>query len=165
MTIRSDHTGALPSARPETRPRQLRLVDITPDNWRSNLAVREDQTRFVANHAVLLARAYAYRAQRSRAFLVCDGDRPVGMGLYYDCPELAAYDFSQLFIDAHWQGRGYGRAAVELVLEALRRDGVFDRVVLCYVEGNDSARRLYERFGFVETDRDGDEIGMELSLS
>ncbi len=60
---------------------------------------------------------------------------------------------------------GYHPRQLALVLEALRRDGIFDRVVLCYVEGNDSARRLYERFGFVETDRDGDEIGMELSLS
>lgn len=31
-------------------------------------------------------------------------------------------------------------------------------------EGNDIARKLYEKFGFVETDRDEDEIIMELQL-
>lgn len=55
---------------------------------------------------------------------------------YHDCPELECYDLSQLFIDARHQGRGYGRAA----------------------------RKLYGQFGFVETDRDEDEIIMELTL-
>ncbi len=37
-------------------------------------------------------------------------------------------------------------------------------MILCYIEGNDSVQRLYERFGFVESDRDEDEIIMELLL-
>lgn len=141
----------------------IRLVDIGPDNWRNRLEVAEAQKRFVANSAVLLARAYAYRNQRSRAFLICEDETPVGMGLYYDLDELEVYDFSQLFIDERYQGKGYGRAAVQLVLDELRRDGKYRKVDLCYIEGNEAARRLYASFGFVETDRDEDEIGMELA--
>ena len=38
----------------------LHLEPVTPENWRSGLRVREDQRRFAADSAGLLARAYAY---------------------------------------------------------------------------------------------------------
>lgn len=142
----------------------IHLVDITPGNWRLRLNVAESQKTSVANSAVLLARAYAYREQRSRAFVIYDEETPVGMGLYYDCPEFESYDFSQFFIDERYQGRGYGKAATKLVLDVLRLDGKYNKVSLCYIEGNNTARKLYEQFGFVEIDRDEDEIIMELVL-
>ena len=70
----------------------IHLLDIDPGNWRIGLAVSEAQKPFVSDRAKLLARAYAYRARRSRAFLICADDLPVGMGLYYDEPELQSYD-------------------------------------------------------------------------
>ena len=146
----------------QTAPR-LRLEDVTPDNWRQRLEVAEEQKGLVANQAILLARAYAYRDLRSRAFFLYDEKTPVGMGLYYDCPERDGYIFSQLFIDARYQRQGYGRAAVQLVLDALKQDQKYHRVLLCYEEGNEVARRLYASFGFVETEKDEDEIIMELS--
>ena len=142
----------------------VHLVDITPDNWRLKLQVSEAQKTYVAGSAVLLARAYAYREWRSCAFVVCDDETPVGMGLYYDFPERNAYDFSQFFIDERYQGKGYGKAAAKTALEAMKQDGKYDKTVLCYIEGDEAARRLYESIGFVEIDRDEDEIIMELEL-
>ena len=84
------------------------------------------------------------------------------MGLYHDEPEFDAYIFSELFIDARYQGKGYGKEATQMVLDAMKADGKYNKVVLCYLEGNEAAKRLYEKFGFVETDRDEDEIIMEL---
>ena len=142
----------------------IHLVDIDPDNWRLKLEVAESQKHYVANSAVMLARAYAYRNQRSRAFVIYDDETPVGMGLYYDLPDLECYDLSQIFIDERYQGRGYGRAATKLSLEAMKQDGKYSKVDLCYIEGNDAAKTLYESFGFIEIDRDEDEIIMELQL-
>lgn len=140
------------------------LVDITPDNWRTKLEVSKSQKQYVADKAVLLARAYAYREQRSRAFLIYVDETPVGMGLYYDLPELKCYDFSQFFIDERYQGRGYGKAATKAVLDAMKKDRKYNKVELCYVEGNEAAKKLYESFGFVEIERDEGEIIMELLL-
>ena len=140
----------------------IHFVDVDPDNWRLDLKVTQTQRNYVASSSVMLARAYAYREQRSRAFVIYDGETPVGMGMYHDCPELDAFDFSQLFIDARYQGKGYGKAATKLVLDTMRQDGKYSKVVLCNIKGNDAARKLYERFGFIETDRDEDEIIMEL---
>lgn len=142
----------------------IHLVDIDPGNWRIKLEVAEAQKHYAANSTVMLARAYAFREQRSRAFLIYDDETPVGMGIYHDCPDLDAYDLSQIFIDKRYQGRGYGKAATKLVLDAMKQDGRYSKVVLCYIEGNDAARNLYEQFGFVEIDRDEDEIIMEASL-
>ena len=142
----------------------ITLETINESNWRIPLAVSEEQKQYVANSTTILARAYAYRESGSRAFLVCANDLPVGMGLYHDEPEMEAYIFSELFIDHRYQGRGYGKAATRLVLDELRRDGKYPRVVLCYIDGNEAARKLYESFGFAETDRDEDEIIMELEL-
>ena len=142
----------------------IHLVDIDPGNWRLKLEVAESQKHYVANSSVMLARAYAYREQRSRAFVIYDDETPVGMGLYYDLPDLDCYDLSQIFIDERYQGKGYGRAATKLILDAMKQDGKYNKVDLCYIEGNDAAKNLYESFGFVEIDRDEDEIIMELNL-
>ena len=83
------------------------------------------------------------------------------MGMYHDCPDLDAFDLSQIFIDERYQGKGYGKAATKLVLDAMKQDGMYSKAVLCFIEGNDAAKNLYESFGFVEIDRDEDEIIME----
>ncbi|WP_369298315.1 N-acetyltransferase family protein [uncultured Neglectibacter sp.] len=143
----------------------LRLETAGPENWREDLRVSETQRRFVSDAMKLLARAYAYREHRSRAYVIYDGDVPVGMALYYDCEELGAYNFSQLFIDERYQGKGFGTEASQQILERMKADGRYDKVVLCYIDGNEAAKSMYEKMGFSLTgERDGDEIVMEKML-
>ncbi|MBO4235577.1 MAG: hypothetical protein J5928_03945 [Firmicutes bacterium] len=47
---------------------------------------------------------------------------------------MGTYELSQFFIDQH-QRRGYGIMAMELILEKMKEDGKFDKVELCYIEG------------------------------
>lgn len=124
------------------------LEPIGPDNWREELDVREDQRKFVSEPNKILARAYAYREERSQARLILEGGTPVGMLMWYDYPEQERYVFSQLFIDQRYQGRGLGEQAARMALDEMRADGRFPRVVLCYITGNESARSLYEKLGF-----------------
>lgn len=143
----------------------VRLEEVNPDNWRVKVKVSEEQKKYVANSSVLLARAYAYRNHGSKAFVIYNVDEPIGMALYYECEELKCYDFSQLFIDEKYQGRGFGLEATKKILEMIKSDGKYNKVVLCYIEGNEAAQRLYEKVGFKLTgERDGNEIIMELSF-
>lgn len=143
----------------------IRLNAFTPDNWRFDLHVREDQRTFVAPTAVILARAWAYRDARSRAFLICSDETPVGAALYYDDDEISCYEFSQLFIDERYQGRGYGTEAARQILHLMEQDGKYDKVELCYIQGNDAARELYEKLGFVHTGEvEENEVVMEKRL-
>ncbi|MBP3578547.1 MAG: GNAT family N-acetyltransferase [Lachnospiraceae bacterium] len=142
----------------------IHLVDIDSSNWRIPLNVSKKQEMYVANSTTILARAYAYRNSGSHALFVYEDKIPVGMVLYYDDNSLDAYIFSEIFIDEQFQGKGYGKTATQLVLNNMKKDGKFNKVVLCYIEGNDAAKNLYESFGFIEVDHDEDEIIMELIL-
>ena len=143
----------------------IRLEPIGPDNWRLELKVSKAQENFVADQVTLLARAYAYRECRSNAYVIYSDSIPVGMALYYDCDELNAYDFSQLFIDERYQRNGFGIEAARQILERMKSDGKYDKVILCYIDGNEAARNLYEKIGFHLTgERDEDEIVMEKIL-
>ena len=142
----------------------IRLEDIDEGNWRIPLRVSKAQEQYVANTTTILARAYAYRNDRSQALLIYEDDTPVGMVLYHDEDSLDAYIFSEILIDERFQGKGYGTTATKLVLDRMKEDGRYHKVVLCYIEGNDAAKKLYESFGFEEIDRDEDEIIMELEL-
>lgn len=143
----------------------VRLEKVTPENWRLGLKVSELQKRYVSDSANILARAWAYRDENSEAFVIYDDKEPIGMAMYYDIDEMGAYDFSQFFIDEKYQGKGYGFTAAKLVLEHMKKAGRFDKVVLCYIDGNDAAKNLYEKLGFHLTgDSDEDEIIMEMSF-
>ena len=143
----------------------IHLEEITPDNWREELKVSKEQERYVSDAMKILARAYAFRNQRSYACIIYEEGEPIGMALYYDCDELQAYDFSQLFIDERYQGRGYGKMAAKLILDRMRKDGKYSEVVLCYIEGNKAAKEMYEKLGFYHTgEADEDEIVMRKKL-
>ena len=143
----------------------IRLETINPDNWRLSLKVSDAQKSFVADSATMLARAYAYRESRSKAYVIYNDTLPVGMALYYDCAELNAYDLSQLFIDERYQGNGFGIEATKQILDKMKSDSKYDKVILCYIDGNEAARNMYEKLGFTLTgDRDEDEIIMEKAL-
>lgn len=143
----------------------IRLEEVNPDNWRLGLKVSEAQKHFVAYDMLLLARAYAYRESRSNAYIIYNDDIPVGMALYYDCDELNAYDFSQIFIDERYQRRGFGIEASRQILEIMKSDGKYDKVDLCYIDGNEAAEKMYKKLGFYHTgDCYGDEIVMEKML-
>ena len=142
----------------------VHLVDIDNEVGQTDLEVNEDQQSYVCTSLVMLGRAWLHRKLRPRVFNVYDDETAVGMGMYLDDPEKNAYGFCQLFIDKHYQGKGYGKAAVGLVLAAMKEEGKYPKVSMCYVEGIDASRKLVERFGFVEVSHPWDEIFMERTL-
>ncbi len=143
----------------------IKLATIDPDNWRLDLKVSEEQKGLVSDSMKLLARAYAYRKSRSNAVVIYNDSIPVGMALYYDCDEIDAYDFSQLFIDERYQGNGFGIEAAKQILNEMKNDGKYDKVILCYIDGNEVAKNMYEKLGFHLTGEcDGNEVVIEKAL-
>ncbi|HSH89306.1 MAG TPA: GNAT family N-acetyltransferase [Ramlibacter sp.] len=77
-------------------------------------------------------------------------------------PEIGVW---RLMIDARFQGRGIGRAALLLVIEHARRKGLFKTLQLSYVPGPGCPEPFYLGLGFQHTGRmDGIEKVMELPL-
>lgn len=122
----------------------IHLEDIDVSNWREKLTVCHEQKDFVAEPSKIMARAYAYRNYRSILKMIYNDDTPVGMILFYDYPDLNGYDLSQLLIDKQYQKKGYGTEAVKLALQLMKNDGKYNKVFLCYIEGNEAAKNMYK---------------------
>ncbi|WP_406242406.1 GNAT family N-acetyltransferase [Tissierella carlieri] len=146
----------------------IHLEEVTPDNWRmvNELRVSKDQESFVSPNVRILARAYVYRDEVSEALIICNDDEMVGLLLYREW-QSNCYILDQFMIDEGFQGMGYARAALELILNRMKEHGKYNRVKLCYCKGNEVAVNLFTSIGFYHTyeeDEDDDEIIMALDF-
>lgn len=131
-----------------------------------DLKLGEGQDKFVSHPIRSLAQAYVYYKQCT-PFAVCLGSEVVGYVMVIYDDDEAAYNIWHLMIDKAHQGKGYGRAAMELALAYIRAKpfGDSNRVLLTVSPGNRVACGLYRSLGFSETGRsDEDEIEMGLSF-
>ena len=146
----------------------ITLRAITEENFIDafNLKLAPGQERFVSHPVRSLAQAYVYREQ-CQPFGIYEGDTMVGyvMVIYdYDIPE---YDIWHMIIDESYQRRGYGSAALDLVLDYIKTKpfGSSNRVTLTCNKDNIQALKLYKSKGFTETGaEDEDEIELSLTL-
>jgi diamine N-acetyltransferase len=146
----------------------VELRPIAEDNFVDafNLRLAPDQEGLVSHPIRSLAQAYVYRDQ-CQPFGIYATGKMVGyvMVIYdYDVPE---YDIWHMVIDEAEQGRGYGSAALDRVIDYIRTKpfGSSDRVALTCNKENPIALRLYERQGFSPTGwEDEDEIELSLGL-
>ena len=132
----------------------IRLVEIDERNFFRvrQLKVGEDQQRFLDSPLGILARGYVYRAQRARVLTAEKDGEIVGLMLVKDMDEEpACYDLQQFMIDGRFQGRGYGAAALGLLLELLRQEKKYDDVEVCVHRENAAALALFTGAGFVDT--------------
>ena len=132
----------------------LREIDRENAGRVIRLRVRADQRGFVAANGGSLGEAHAYVEAWVRAVYL--GDEPVGFVMLYDEtqrdevpaePELAVW---RLMVDARWQGRGVGEAAMALVIAHARSRGARE-LVLSYVPGPGCPEPFYRKLGFEPT--------------
>ena len=144
----------------------INLRKITEENFIDafNLMLASGQERFVSHPIRSLAQAYVYREQ-CQPFGIYDDDSMVGYVMVIYDHDILEYDIWHMMIDGSKQGRGYGSAALDRVLDYIRTRpfGSSDRVTLtCHVD-NIPALHLYREKGFTETGAE-DEDEIELSM-
>tara|TARA_R110000772_G_scaffold268667_1_gene397229 strand:- start:48223 stop:48645 length:423 start_codon:yes stop_codon:yes gene_type:complete len=133
------------------------------------LAVADDQNRFVAPNAWSLGQALFSPEAWYRA-IYCE-EEPVGFVMLSDQsrvvpvledPKVEVWRF---MVDAKHQHKGIGRAAMRLIIEHVRRRGLFRELGISYVPGEGSPEQFYRSLGFRPTGEVEDgEIVMTLSL-
>ena len=121
------------------------------------LKVAEDQAGLVAPNEITLAQA-AYEAG-SHVWGLWEGDTAVGLiamihpheagGMEEGEDPDAAYIW-RLMIGAEYQGKGHGRAALDLAI-GQGRDWGLPRIALSVVQADNSAIAMYEAAGFRRT--------------
>lgn len=146
----------------------IHLRKITEENFIDafHLKLAPEQERFVSHPIRSLAQAYVYRDQ-CQPFGIYEDDMMVGyvMVIYDDA--IPEYDIWHMMIDESKQKRGYGRTALERVLDYIKTKpfGSSNRVTLTCNRDNSQALNLYKSRGFAETGAvDDDEIELSLMM-
>lgn len=127
------------------------LRSITVENWKEciELQVRDDQERFVPSNLHSIAEAQFYPRAVSLA-IYNDEDQMVGFTMYGVDEASGKWKIFRMMIDQAHQGKGYGRSAMEEVIERLAGRTDCDEILIAYKPTNDVARQLYADFDFVE---------------
>ncbi len=132
----------------------IELAEINEQNWLDvrALAVNEDQQGYLDTAAGILARGYVYRDCRARVLAITENGDAVGVLLVKDLDEEpACYDLQQFMIDRRFQGRGFGTAALRLLLAELSAERKYGCVEVCVKKEDAAALRMYEKVGFIDT--------------
>ena len=168
----------------------ITLEKITYKNYIKTiwgLNVSRKQKSFVASNANSLAEAYVAITNGAVAlpFAICKNKKPIGflmigygMGSDEDWSKedpafveivKKSYCLWRFMIDKRYQGRGYGRKAMQLALDYIRTFpcGKAETCWLSYEPENEVAKKLYASFGFVEQPqfyKEGEEMPAILKL-
>lgn len=147
-----------------TNTAALRLEPVTSTNWRDGLAVRagDGQAQFVAAYEPVLLVILAKSAVRVGGvdwwpFLLKRQASTVGVvGVADHRRDHRALTIYHLLIDENQQRRGYGRAALQRIIELSRQTEECDLLRLTVHPQNATAIALYQSAGFAVTGTDDD---------
>ena len=114
----------------------------------------EDQRRAVADNAVSIAQGHCSDNAWMRAIYL--DNTPIGFIMLHigadwadgiDCPGIFLWRF---MIAKEYQGKGYGKIAMNLLIEHLRALGI-PKLYTSYHLGNESPEEFYSNLGFKPT--------------
>jgi len=134
----------------------LKLVDESSFQAVLDLKISEadERARFVAPNVRSLADAWLYRE---------NGD-VFPMAIYWN--EEAEYFIWRIMIGQQYQGKGYGRKALEALIKEAQMDRACNHIIADYVVGNEKMKYLLTSLGFQETRfiEENNEVAMRLDL-
>lgn len=145
----------------------ISLREITEETLRPilRLKVAPQQEKYVASNAVSIAQAYFQRDNAWFRGIYAD-ETAVGFLMLDDRPNEASYFLWRFMIDAKYQKFGFGRRAIERLIEHVKtRPNATSLGVSCVPDDEGSPCAFYEKLGFVYTgEKDEDELVLKLHL-
>lgn len=141
----------------------LELRPVTAENWRQATFLTTDPERkcpldeqWLTSNAFSLLQTH-YDPDWDYRLIVADGTS-VGSVFYGYWREADRYLLCRYMIDVKYQGQGYGKAALPLVVTQIRQQYGCTDVYTSVADENHVAVKLYRDFGFQPTDEmDADE--------
>lgn len=128
----------------------LKSVDESSYQAVLDLTVAEEDQGFVAPNVRSLADAWLYRENGDVfPYAVWAGQQVVGFALIDIDEDIQQYMLWRMMIGKEFQGKGYGQALLEAVIELAQAHPSCDHLIASYVKGNQKMARLLEKNGFV----------------
>ncbi|MBN1955819.1 MAG: GNAT family N-acetyltransferase [Anaerolineae bacterium] len=123
----------------------------------------EQQQKMVAPNAVSIAQAHFSEQAWFRAIYA--DETPVGFIMLYDNPAEQEYFLWRLMIAAPYQGQGFGRRAVELLIAYVKTRPGAKELLASYVPIPGGPEGFYHKLGFLPTgEMDGGEVVVRREL-
>ncbi len=137
--------------------KKMTLTPVSPKNWRDAVFLTTDaernnplDQRWVTSNAFSLLQTVFDPAWDCRLILA-DGEA-VGFVFYGYWEEKDGYLLCRYMIDVAQQGKGYGKAALPLVVSQIRQQYGCRDVYLTVEDENTRAIKMYTDFGFQRTE-------------
>ncbi len=129
----------------------IQLRPITKDNWEeaAGLEPFPEQKEFIAANVYSIAESKFH--DDLTTFAIYDDETMVGFAMIGRDPNDGEYWIMRFMIDRKFQRRGYGRAALALLIDHMRTLPEITGIHIGYETENHGAAALYREFGFVET--------------
>ncbi len=136
---------------------EVTLREITKENWRDilRLKVAPHQEQFVASNAMSIAEAH-FNPEVAWFRAIYAGNVPVGFLMLEDDVAQQDYFLWRFMISEQYQGRGYGRKALELFFAHVKTRPGADAVETSCVQAKGGPGPFYEQMGFVYTGKEED---------
>lgn len=124
------------------------LKEITKENfWECiELSVGKEQVDFVTSNAISIAQSKVQ--PECIPLVVYDDNIMVGFIMYCIDEDDGEYWIYRMMIDERYQGKGYGKKALEKLLEIIKQDNCHNKIFLGVKKENEHAVKLYKSFGF-----------------
>ncbi len=133
---------------PGTQRANVTLREVTWETLDDILALKVagQQRKFVAENARSIAQAHFCDHAWFRAIYA--DETPVGFIMLDDQPEKPEYFLWRLMIDHRYQGRGYGRKAVELLIGYVKTRPNATELLTSIHEAEGGPEGFYRELGF-----------------
>ena len=115
------------------------------------LSVADGQKEFVAPNLVSIAQAKAF--PECICLSIYHNNILVGFTMYCIDYEDKEYWISRLMIDEKYQSKGYGKAAMEKLIDRIKEDKKHEVIYISFEPENTWAKHLYEKLGFAADGR------------
>lgn len=127
----------------------IKLDEITADNLEVvlKLKVSKEQENFVSTTAYSLAQAYVYR-ENAYPFAIYADDTLVGFIMFGFYELRNQYTLWKFLIDEKYRNKGYGKMALALGIEYMKKQYDIKEMYTGVAIDNDVAERLYHSVGF-----------------
>jgi diamine N-acetyltransferase len=126
----------------------VHLKEITKDNFWDiiELKVHDDQKEYVLENSISIAQAKVQ--PECIPLAIYNGDTLVGFLMYCIDTDDDNYWIYRFMIDKKHQKRGYGRKAMEILLDKIKEDKNHSKIVLDVKLESIAAVGLYKNLGF-----------------
>ena len=126
---------------------------ITEENFDAIIKMkRPEGENFVASNAFSLAQAWLYRDDGDVfPFAIYDDDTVVGFMLLEEDMEDERLDLWRIMLPPENEGKGYGTAAVKLLIQYAKDSGRYKSIGLLCGPKNCNARHISDKLGFQPT--------------